>query len=137
MASLASQEGPDDARPLTPILIVEGNAVAREGLAVVLNDAGYPTAAAKNGREALDYLRAGNRPAMILLDMLMPVMDGWQFLQELRRWSVPLSVPVIVTTGTILTREWAEQNGCCGFVKKPIEEEELFREVERCLRGRP
>ncbi len=112
-----------------PILIIEDNAVVREGLAVILRRAGYTTAAAMDGRAALEYLRQGPEPALILLDMFLPVMDGWQVLQELRKHGS--SPPVIITTGSILTREWAAQNGCQGFLHKPIEERALLREIKR------
>jgi CheY-like chemotaxis protein len=65
--------------------------------------------------------------------MLMPVLDGWRFIEELQKWSEPLSVPVIVTTGTILTREWARQKGCAGFVRKPIDPELLLAELRLCI----
>ena len=111
---------------------MEDNTVAREGLAVVLSGAGYDTVTAVDGRQALELLRTEPAPALILLDMFLPVMDGWHFLQELRRRGhYP---PVIITTGSILTREWARQNGCQGFLHKPIDETALLREIERCLR---
>ncbi len=59
--------------------------------------------------------------------------QAWHFLNEMRNESNPLAVPIIITTGTIRTSEWTEQNGCQGFLHKPVEEEVLFRDVERCL----
>lgn len=113
------------------ILVVEDHAVAREGLAVLLRRAGYAVTMAANGQEALDLLAAGHAPDLILLDMLMPVLDGWHFLSQLRQRG-PLP-PIVVTTGTILTREWAEANGCAGFLRKPVEEDALLAEVHHCL----
>jgi CheY-like chemotaxis protein len=115
------------------LLVVEDNAVAREGLAAVLRQGGYEVLTARDGQEALDRLRAGLVPDLILLDMLMDGVDGWRFLAALQHWPQRPSVPIIITTGTILTREWAEQNGCQGFLNKPIEVDALFEEVERCL----
>jgi CheY-like chemotaxis protein len=112
------------------LLVVEDDEVSREGLARLLQQAGYTTATAGNGQEALDYL-SGGRADLVLLDMLMPVMDGWQFLRRLRQKHT--SPPVVLTTGTILTREWANTNGCAGFVRKPIDTDALLQEVERCL----
>jgi CheY-like chemotaxis protein len=117
------------------LLVVEDNAVAREGLAVVLRRHGYDVATAGDGRQALDALRAGPRPDLILLDMLMPVLDGWHFLGELRRTAGPAPPPVVITTGTILSLAWALDHGCAGFIRKPIEEGELLAEVRRCLGG--
>jgi CheY-like chemotaxis protein len=74
----------------------------------------------------------GERPDLILLDMLMPVLDGWRFLQQVKAKNIP-SVPIIVVTATVLTREWAEDHGCRGFIAKPIIPDELLKEVQRCL----
>jgi len=113
------------------LLVVEDNEVAREALAVLLQGAGYAVAGVSHGREALDYLRTGPRPHLILLDMLLPVLDGWEFLEILHREAV--TIPVIVTTGTIISREWAKQHGCAGFVRKPIDPNGLLTEVRQCL----
>jgi CheY-like chemotaxis protein len=64
--------------------------------------------------------------------MLMPVLDGWHFLRLLPD-SPGRAPPVVVITGTILTREWAQDNGCAGFLHKPVEEGPLLAEVRRCL----
>jgi CheY-like chemotaxis protein len=65
--------------------------------------------------------------------MLLPVLDGWHVLKRLRDEGGRPTVPVVVVTGTILTREWAEQSGCAGFVKKPIDHDALLAEVTRCV----
>jgi len=128
---------PETNQPTGPtrVLVVEDNEVAREGLAVVLQRAGYEVALAANGREALDLLRSGPQPQLILLDMLMPVLDGWHFLERLKREVPPQAVPVIILTSVNLSLEWALDHGCQGFVRKPIESEKLFEEVRRCLGG--
>jgi CheY-like chemotaxis protein len=61
------------------ILIVDDDADIREALLDVLSDHGYAVSAVSNGREALDYLQTGERPCLILLDLMMPVMNGSQF----------------------------------------------------------
>jgi two-component system, chemotaxis family, chemotaxis protein CheY len=124
-------EMPDTSPPC--VLVVEDNESWREWLAVVLRRGGYRVLLAANGEEALDHLRDGPRPDLILLDMLMPVLDGWHFLEHLKREGPQPSAPIIIVTSTILTREWAEDHGCCGFVRKPIEAEPLLEEVRRCL----
>jgi CheY-like chemotaxis protein len=115
------------------VLVVEDNEVAREGLAVVLQRAGCEVTLAADGREALDLLRSGPPPQLILLDMLMPVLDGWHFLEELRREVPPRAVPVVIVTSVNLSLEWALDHDCQGFVRKPIESEKLLEEVRRCL----
>jgi CheY-like chemotaxis protein len=117
------------------ILIIEDNDLAREGLATILREEGYGPTLLANGRQALDYLRCGNRPDLILLDMLLPVLDGWKFLDELEHWSKPVNAPIVVMTGTILTPEWAAQRGCAGFLRKPIEAGRLMEVVKRFVGG--
>jgi CheY-like chemotaxis protein len=117
------------------LLVVEDNDVAREGLGVVLDREGYQVLLASNGQEALDLLRGTERPDLILLDMLLPVLDGWHFLQRLRREGPQPPIPVIITTATILTGEWARDNGCQGFVRKPFDTDLLLAEIGRCLRA--
>jgi two-component system response regulator MprA len=120
-------------QPMQLLLIVEDNDVAREGLAVVLRREGYRVVPTANGEQALQQLRGGPRPDLILLDMLMPVLDGWHFLSRLGREGPQPPVPVIIVTSTNLTREWADDHGCHGFVRKPVETERLLEEVRRCL----
>jgi CheY-like chemotaxis protein len=115
------------------ILVAEDNAVAREGLTVLLRQRGFLVIQAEHGEEALNYLRHGPPPDLILLDMLMPILDGWHFLEYLRQIDKAQSIPIIVTTATILTREWAIDHGCAGFVHKPIDINELLEEIRRCL----
>ena len=91
-------------------------------------------ALAGDGAEALAYLRGQPRPALVVLDMLMPVLDGWHFLEEIQKIKKPVA-PIIVTTGTILTRKWAEDHGCAGFIHKPIDVQELLQEIQRCISG--
>jgi CheY-like chemotaxis protein len=114
------------------VLVVEDNDATREVLAL-LGREGYEVILAVNGEEALEHLRAGPRPDLILLDMLMPVLDGWHFLGRLRQQGPQPPPPILVVTSTILTRQWAEGHGCCGFIRKPIEPEALLEEVRRCL----
>jgi CheY-like chemotaxis protein len=110
------------------ILLVEDNDTCRTQLNDILGREGYEVVQLHHGQEALDYLETNSAPALILLDMLMPVLDGWHFL---KRFQMP--VPVIIITGTVLTREWASSHGCAGFLRKPIEEDDLLAEVRRCL----
>jgi CheY-like chemotaxis protein len=115
------------------LLVVEDNDRAREALATILRMRGYTATTAADGQQALELLRAGPAPDLILLDMLMPVLDGWHFLQQIKGEPHLAKVPVVVVTGTILTRAWAWDHGCGGFVHKPVEPEELLAEVRRVL----
>lgn len=110
------------------ILVVEDNDICREEFTDILSRAGYEVIALCHGQEALDYLESNSTPDLILLDMLMPVLDGWHFLKRLQT-----TVPVIIITGTVLTREWATSHGCVGCLRKPIRTDELLTEVRCCL----
>ena len=105
----------------------------RVGLAVILARAGYVVALAENGQHALELIRTGTTPDLILLDMLMPVLDGWHFLRIFQQEPALAGIPLVVVTGTILTPEWAASQGCAGFVHKPIEPQALLDEIRRCL----
>ena len=81
------------------VLIVEDDADIRDALTSVFEARGMPTWLASNGQEALDLVRhQGTRPAVILLDLLMPVMDGCQFLVSAEREPLLAGVPVVVVT---------------------------------------
>jgi CheY-like chemotaxis protein len=80
------------------ILVVEDDEALREGLSDALVLEGYRVESAENGQTALRILRTGARPCLILLDLMMPVMDGWTFRQELSRDPALADIPVVVMT---------------------------------------
>jgi CheY-like chemotaxis protein len=113
------------------ILIVEDDLDVAESVADVLQSAGYCTAIAGNGREALDHLRKDNHPDLILLDMMMPVMDGWQFREEQRKLPALDSIPVVTVTADGDARAKAASIQASGHVVKPFMIDRLLDEVER------
>jgi CheY-like chemotaxis protein len=114
------------------VMVIDDHAISREGIKVILTRHGYDVITAENGRVALERLMTGTKPDVILLDMLMPALDGWRLLERLKGTPAG-NIPVIITTGTILTREWAEAQKCAGFLKKPIEEQDLLEELRAVL----
>jgi two-component system response regulator MprA len=117
------------------LLLVEDNEVVRARLAVVLRRAGYAVVPAADGREALAALRGGLCPDLILLDMLLPVADGWRFLERRRQQPALAAVLVVILTGLgVASPEWAAALGAAGLLRKPVEAGELLREVRRCRR---
>src|SRR5579862_6844354 len=104
------------------LLIIDDNAIVREGVAFLLREAGYSVVTAKDGQAAIAQLQDG-LPDLILLDMLMPgEMDGWRFLEDVKRQARTKPVPILVTTGTdSLTPEWAAAQGCAGILHKPVD----------------
>jgi two-component system, OmpR family, response regulator CpxR len=115
-------------------LVVEDNRLVREGIAELLRRRGFDVSMAENGEKALLDLRKEPPPAVIILDMLMPVVDGWHFLAEMRNLRLNPSPWIIVTTGSpAIDRAWAADHGCGGFLRKPVEEKRLAEEIKRCL----
>jgi CheY-like chemotaxis protein len=80
------------------ILVVEDDKDLRDSLCEALELEGYAAVAAENGQAALRHLATGAQPCMILLDLMMPVMDGWTFRQELLKDAACAEIPVIVMT---------------------------------------
>ncbi len=91
-------------RVTSPILVVEDDVSTRELLSRTLEKEGWPVSTAENGRVALDKV-AASRPALILLDLMMPEMDGFEFITELRKREDWRSIPVVVITAKELTAE--------------------------------
>ena len=80
------------------ILVVDDDADLRLTLQLLLDDSGYRVTAAASGQAALDQLTAGARPDLILLDLMMPEMNGWQFLERTHADAVLASIPVVIMT---------------------------------------
>src|SRR3712207_5422385 len=78
------------------ILLVEDDSDVREALAYLLSDQGYDVACAEDGQQALSYLHAGYKPGVILLDIMMPRMNGYEFRAAQKREPEIASIPVIV-----------------------------------------
>lgn len=81
------------------ILIVDDEQAVVEALSDILTEEGYTVASACNGREALKYLRSNQLPRLIILDLFMPEMDGWEFRREQLKDEKLCDVPAIVVTG--------------------------------------
>ena len=82
------------------VLVVDDDAAIREALREVLEPAGYAVAEAANGLEAFTYLERNPRPGAILLDLFMPVMNGWQLAKRIESVPALASVPLVVVTAS-------------------------------------
>jgi CheY-like chemotaxis protein len=112
------------------LLIVEDDPDTRYGLMLFLAGAGYEADAVANGQEALDYPHAARElPRLILLDLKMPVMDGWQFLRARAGDAAVVGIPVLVVTAEPATDPAAL--GAVGIVAKPVNEATLLEEIGR------
>jgi CheY-like chemotaxis protein len=113
------------------ILVVEDDTDVREAYQDVLAEAGYDVETAANGAAALDRLRGGDAPDLVLLDLMMPVMDGWQLRAMMEQDARLRDIPVIVVTATREERELP----CVARLLKPVPFEDLLDAVARVLRS--
>jgi CheY-like chemotaxis protein len=117
-----------DAAPINCVLIVEDDSEIREALRDVVEQEGYPAIEAENGRVALDMLNAGKvpEPCLILLDLMMPEMNGWEFMEMRRKSDVIAAIPTVIVsaaTGGTLPK------GATKILRKPVDLEELIKIV--------
>ncbi len=116
------------------ILVVEDDTATREALGMILADHGFRVLAAANGQEALDHLRAPPLPHLILLDLMMPIMDGWQFRREQVRNAGLSAIPVVILSADGNVQQKAASLQATAFLQKPVEPE-LLLEVARRYTG--
>jgi CheY-like chemotaxis protein len=113
------------------VLLVEDDDDIRETLAAILGARGYDVVAAADGRSALQQIRAlGSRPAVILLDLQMPVMDGEAFLQEQQHDALLANVPVVVVTAQLMLPPSFPPNVRAVYTK-PVALAEILAAVQR------
>ena len=103
------------------VLVVDDDPDIRGTLVDVLELRGYRATAAANGQEALAQLRRGLRPCVILLDLMMPVMNGWEFRGEQRRDEALAALPVVILSGDATTARKAADLGVPEYLRKPLE----------------
>jgi CheY-like chemotaxis protein len=116
-----------------PVLIVEDDDDLRDMMAQLLTLEGFRAHTVANGREALDYLRGGDRPELILLDLMMPIMDGWEFRRIQKDDPELASLPVIVLSALEPTR--TSDFGNAMFLTKPLDFDRLLTLVRRYCSG--
>jgi len=113
------------------VLVVEDDPDIRETIAQILEEEGYALLVAENGQEALRRLEEGPRPRLILLDLMMPIMDGWEFREQQRRDPRYADIPVIIVSADGNVRQKATQLGADGHIRKPVGIDELLAVVQR------
>jgi serine/threonine-protein kinase RsbW len=116
-----------------PILVVEDDDATREAECLLLRGEGFPVLAARNGREALEKIRSGPRPQLILLDLAMPVLDGYAFRAEQMRDPELEDIPVVVCSA-VADPQRADWLRPAALLAKPVEFERLAGTV-RSLAG--
>jgi two-component system chemotaxis response regulator CheY len=130
---------PELATPLmadpAQILVVEDEETIREVLVTALQDEGYAVRDVGDGQRALDVLGAWT-PNLIILDLMLPVLDGWDFLRESQRLGLADKVPVVVLSasrrGTTVTEMFP---ACAAVIAKPFDLGSLLDTIERLVRS--
>ncbi|HYH09308.1 MAG TPA: response regulator [Thermoanaerobaculia bacterium] len=120
---------------MTTILIVEDNEMNRDMLSRRLRTRGYEVLLAVDGADGIDMARA-NTPDLILMDMSLPVVDGWEATRRMKADATLRSIPVIALTAHAMAndREKALEAGCDDYDTKPIELPRLLAKMEVLLR---
>ena len=113
------------------VLIVEDDVDIRESLEGLLVHAGYTVATASDGAEALAYMRSHDRPCVVLLDLMMPVMNGRQLRVEMQKDPSLDSIPVVVLSGGGRVEEEAAALGAVGYVTKPFQTRSVLSLIQQ------
>ncbi len=120
--------------PSASVLIVDDDPGIADSLSLLFEDEGYHVAVAANGRGALEYLELNAAPRVILLDLMMPVMDGFRFRSSQLENPKLASIPVIVMTAGALDSR-AQQLGALAYLRKPLDVDQLLEAVSRSSAG--
>jgi two-component system, cell cycle response regulator DivK len=122
---------------MTKVLVVEDNEMNRDMLSRRLTRRGFQVIFAVDGQQGVDLARS-ERPDIILMDMSLPVMDGWEATRRVKSSDATRSVPVIGLTAHAMAgdREKAIEAGCDDYDTKPVELERLIGKMERLLGAR-
>lgn len=113
------------------VLLIDDDDATVEALRLLLEGAGHRVSTAENGRVALERLREPEPCCVILLDLMMPVMNGYEFREAQLKDPNLASIPVIVVTDDGLAREKASQLRSDLFLQKPLSPPELLRTIRR------
>lgn len=125
---------PPDSHRDRLILVVDDDPDILQTLALCLSSEGYRVTMAGNGQEALDAL-SREKPACILLDLMMPVMDGWQFVAELDHRGMRRVAPLLVLSADRAVQGHATKLQADAFLAKPFDLDELLGKVSELTGG--
>ncbi len=113
------------------VVVIDDDTDILESIAIVLDGAGYDAQTASNGAEALERVRRNQRPCLILLDLMMPGMNGWQFRAAQMQDEAIATIPIVVMTGFPAAVENAASLRAAACLKKPIDLDDLLDTVAR------
>jgi len=113
------------------VLIIDDDEAVCEVLRDVLTDEGYAVATVPHGAAALELVKH-HHPAVIILDLRMPIMDGWSFAEQYRRQAKPAASLILVSAMKDI-EESARRIGAATFIQKPFELTDVVSKIERCI----
>jgi CheY-like chemotaxis protein len=121
---------------MTKILLVEDNEMNRDMLSRRLERKGYQVVIAVDGQQAVD-MAASEAPAIILMDMSLPVLDGWEATRRIKSSTATKHIPIIALTAHAMQgdEQKAREAGCDDFDTKPVELPRLLQKMEARLAG--
>jgi len=119
--------------PRPTVLVVDDHSDLRDALAVLLEHEGFHVADASDGVEALAHLSSGAPVSAMIVDLDMPLMNGWDFLATCRLDAVWSRIPAIVVTGVDVAAQRREEFGDVSFFTKPINFDELLAAIRRVM----
>ena len=124
-------------RRLGPILLVDDYDDARTSVREALEEAGHAVVEASNGQQALNFLvsRPDERVSLIILDLQMPVMDGWRFIELVKCYVMLSSIPIIIVTAQKPRLEQITHRAVFGCLQIPYDTPALIQMVDACLSG--
>lgn len=114
------------------IMIIEDESDIRSSLKEILELVGYDVLTAENGLDALNVLKESVKPNLILLDMKMPVMNGWDFAEQFHK-TYNNSSPIVVVTAAADSEQRAKDINATGWVSKPFELDVLLNKIKECV----
>jgi two-component system, chemotaxis family, chemotaxis protein CheY len=117
------------------VLVVEDHLDTQLLMRQVLRNEGYEVAVAGNGVMAFEYLKTHTPPDLILLDLSLPEMTGDEFMLRLREQFLPSDLKVIVISGWDNLKERADAIGANGYIRKPFQLNEFYKQLESLLNG--
>ena len=125
------QGSKESGAPKPTVMVVDDDEDVREGIAQILVQGGYAVIEERNGAEALETLRAGSRPRLILLDLMMPVMDGETFCDRCRTDPELATIPIFIISSDVAAAVRLARSRAAGFLTKPVERETLLEAARR------
>lgn len=115
------------------ILVVEDDTSIRELLVELLESEGYAVFSAVNGLEGLRFLQGNQQPDLILIDLMMPVMDGYAFRTEQLKHETWSKIPTVVMSAEANAKEKMKSFNISAFLSKPVELETILKTVSRFI----